>query len=217
MHPLADNIRGLYAIADTGSLDDAELIEKVRLVLAGGCRVLQYRDKSSNVEKRFSQASELRALCHRAGALFIINDDAELASRVKADGVHCGKDDATVSETRTRYPDLMIGVSCYNSLPLAIQAVEAGADYVAFGSFFASSTKPQARPADLEILQQAKSRLALPIVAIGGIMEENAEILISSGASAVAVISGVFSTPNPLLSSRKITELFEKNPVQVET
>jgi len=209
MHHLANKIRGLYAIADTGTVDDDELFEKVRLVLAGGCRVLQYRDKSGYEEKRLRQAGELRKMCRCAGAVFIINDDAELAMQVNADGVHCGRDDATVIETRARYPELMIGASCYNSLSRAVQAANAGADYIAFGSFFLSGTKPQAKPADLAILQQAKQRLELPLVAIGGIVAENAEILISSGASAVAVIGGVFLTPDPLLSSRKITALFK--------
>ena len=210
MHPLTNKITGLYAIADTGTLDDGELFEKVRMVLGGGCRILQYRDKSCHEEKRLRQAAELRKMCSHAGTLFIINDDAELAMQVNADGVHCGKEDATVRETRARYPTLLIGASCYNSLSRALQAVNNGADYIAFGSFFSSSTKPQAKAADLETLQQAKKMFEQPIVAIGGIIAENAEILISSGASAVAVISGVFLTPNPRLSSRKIAALFEK-------
>ena len=210
MHPLADKIKGLYAIADTGTLDDGELFEKVRLVLAGGCRVLQYRDKSCDEEKRLRQAVELAEMCRQSGAVFIINDDAELARQVNADGVHCGRNDATVSETRIRYPKLMIGASCYNSLTRAAQAINDGADYIAFGSFFVSGTKPQAKAADLETLQQATKIFEQPVVAIGGIVAENAKILISSGASAVAVISGVFSTPDTLLSSRKITALFDE-------
>jgi len=209
MHRLSSKIRGLYAIADTGTLEDSVFLEQVRLVLAGGCRVLQYRDKSSNEEKRFAQASELQKICSQSGVVFLINDDAELACKVNADGVHCGRDDASVSETKRHYPELLIGASCYNSLSLARRAVHDGADYIAFGSFFKSTTKPQAKPADLTIRQQAKRDNDVPIVAIGGIVAENAEILISSGASAVAVINGVFSTPDPLLSSRKIAALFE--------
>ena len=209
MHHLASKIKGLYAIADTGTVEDDDLFEKVRLVLAGGCRVLQYRDKSCDEEKRLRQAAELAKMCRTTGAVFIINDDANLARQVNADGVHCGRDDATVSETRARYPQLMIGASCYNSLTQAVQAVDDGADYIAFGSFFLSSTKPQAKAADLETLRQAKKTFEQPIVAIGGIVAENTEILISSGASAVAVISGIFSTPDTFLSSRKITALFD--------
>ncbi len=209
MHPLTSKISGLYAIADTRTLAESELYDKVRSVLAGGCRILQYRDKSGVADKRLKQATELRRICSRAGAILIINDDAELAIQVNADGVHCGIDDVTVEEVRNRYPGLIIGASCYNNLPRAVQVAREGADYVAFGRFFASRTKPLAKAADLEILLQARQRLELPIVAIGGIVAENAETLISSGANAVAVVAGVFSTQDPLLSSRKITALFE--------
>jgi thiamine-phosphate pyrophosphorylase len=170
MHPLAENIRGLYAIVDTASCDESLLFEKVSLVLDAGCRVLQYRDKTSDFKKRLLQAGELRLLCDKAGAVFIINDDAELAIQVNADGVHCGRDDTGIRETRARYPTLMIGASCYNSVERAVQAIWGGADYIAFGRFYPSSTKPEATPADIEILQQAKQRFDCPIVAIGGIV-----------------------------------------------
>ncbi len=208
MHPLANDIRGLYAIADTGTIDEGKLLEKVEQVLAGGCRVLQYRDKSIDKEKRLHQARQLRAICHQTSTVFIINDDAELARQVDADGVHCGRNDAAISETRSLYPGLLIGASCYNSLQRAQQLAEQGADYLAFGRFFSSQTKPEAVAADISILQQAKQKFEQPIVAIGGIMPENAGILISSGASAVAVISGVFSATDPYLSSQKICALF---------
>ncbi len=209
MHRLQNRITGLYAIADTATIADAELSQKVARVLEGGCRVLQYRDKSNDRGKRVQQASDLRGICNQAGAVFIINDDAELAMEVQADGVHCGKDDDAVSEVKAHFPDLLVGASCYNSLPRAERAAREGADYIAFGSFFSSATKPQAEPADIEILQQARQMFNLPVVAIGGIMAENAEILISSGASAVAVITGVFLSPDPFHSSSKIAALFE--------
>lgn len=208
VHPLAAKIQGLYAIADTATIDDSVLYEKVRLVLAGGCRVLQYRDKSSDKEKRLIQARELRILCSNAGAVFIVNDDAELAMQVNAEGVHCGRDDAAVSEIRNLYPSLMIGATCYNSLQRAEKAVNDGADYLAFGRFYPSTTKPLATPANIETLQQARQRFDLPIVVIGGIMVDNAAILISSGASAIAAINSVFSAPDPLLISREFCALF---------
>lgn len=209
MHPMAKKITGLYAIADTGSGNENTLFEKVQMVLDAGCRVLQYRDKSNDDRKRQMQATELRRISAKMGAVFIINDDAGLAYQVKADGVHCGKDDVAIRETRKRYPGLLIGASCYNSIDVAEQAINDGADYLAFGRFFSSPTKPEASHADLEILQQAKSRFSQPIVAIGGIVTENAGFLISSGASAVAVISGIFSTADPYQSSRDICALFE--------
>lgn len=210
MHTLAKNIQGLYAIADTATIDDALLYEKARLVLAGGCSVLQYRDKSSDQRKRLTQASKLRQLCSNAGAVFIINDDAELAVHVNADGVHCGKNDAAISETRRLYPGLLIGATCYNSLKRAECAVHDGADYLAFGSFYPSPTKPEATPADIETLRTARHRFDHPLVAIGGIMVENAALLISSGASAVAVINSVFSAADPFRSSQEFCALFNK-------
>jgi len=217
MHPLAEKISGLYAIVDTASCDENQLFEKVSLVLNAGCRVLQYRDKTSDNKKRLLQAGELRLLCDKAGAVLIINDDAELAMQVKADGVHCGRDDAGIKETRARYPTLIIGASCYNSIERAEQAIKSGADYVAFGCFYPSSTKPEATPADIETLQQAKQRFVHPIVAIGGIVAENAGILISSGASTVAVNSGIFSVADPYLSSKEICALFNNPQQTVET
>lgn len=216
MHPLAKKITGLYAIADTGSCDENTLFEKVHMVLDAGCRVLQYRDKSNDDSKRQMQALELRRITAKKGAIFIINDDAGLASRVKADGVHCGKDDVGIAETRKLFPDLLIGASCYNSIDLAEQAINDGADYLAFGRFYPSPTKPEAISADLEILQQAKSKFSQPIVAIGGIVTENAGFLISSGASAVAVISGIFATADPYRSSRDICALFDNQQRQGE-
>jgi len=111
---------------------------------------------------------------------------------VGADGVHLGEDDASIMSARELLgPDRIIGVSCYNDFERARAAVEAGADYVAFGSFFPSSTKPAARHADLGLLQRARS-LGVPVVAIGGIDALNARTLIDAGADAVAVINAVF-------------------------
>ena len=210
MHPLTEKIKGLYAIADTSTCDEVSMLDKVSQVLAAGCRVLQYRDKGSDDDKRLQQAAELRRLCDMAGAVLIINDDADLAMKVMADGVHCGKDDVAIKETRARYPGLMIGASCYNSIERAQQALDDGADYLAFGRFYSSPTKPGATSADIETLKQASQQFSRPLVAIGGIMAENAGILISSGASAVAVISGVFSTADPYRSSKEICELFNR-------
>ena len=174
MHPRTEDIRGLYAIADTATIAEDLFFEKVGLVIAAGCSVLQYRDKSSDPLNRLKQAVKLQKLCKTTGTVFIINDDPELAMQVDADGVHCGRNDAAVSEIRAGYPNLLIGASCYNSLQRASEAVAAGADYVAFGRFFPSATKPEAVPADTVILQQSKQQLQKPVVAIGGIMAENA-------------------------------------------
>jgi thiamine-phosphate pyrophosphorylase len=205
----AQLIKGLYAIADTSVIAEDGLVDEVTSVLRGGCRIIQYRDKSFDRDKRSRQATQLAQTCREFGAIFIINDDVELAIAVEADGVHVGRDDTAVAAIKQNFPGLIIGASCYNSLELAGQAANAGADYLAFGSFFPSTTKPEAPPADIETLLKAKQRFKLPVVAIGGIMEDNAPGLVSSGADAIAVISGVFSTPDSYVSSRKFTELFE--------
>ena len=186
-----ERLRGLYAL--TPDLDDtALLIAKVAAALEGGATAIQYRNKEATASLRATQAVALARLHAARGALYIVNDDPALAASVGADGVHLGEDDVSITSARELLgPDRIIGVSCYNDFERARAAVEAGADYVAFGSFFPSSTKPAARHADLGLLQRARS-LGVPVVAIGGIDAHNARMLIDSGADAVAVINAVF-------------------------
>ena len=147
------HVAGLYAIADTQYLDDARLLPVVGEAIAGGARVIQYRDKSHDVSARVAQAKKIAALCRQHGVLFIVNDDVELAKQTAADGVHLGREDASLAQTRAQLgPQAIIGVSCYNELARAVQAQNEIADYVAFGSFFPSRTKPQAVRAGLELL-----------------------------------------------------------------
>jgi len=187
----AERLRGLYAL--TPDLDDtALLLVKVAAALEGGATAIQYRNKDATATLRQTQALALSRLHAARGALFIVNDDPVLAASVGADGVHLGEDDASIISARELLgPDRIIGVSCYDDFERAHAAVEAGADYVAFGSFFPSSTKPAARRADLGLLQRARS-LGVPVVAIGGIDADNARMLIDAGADAVAVINAVF-------------------------
>lgn len=185
-------LAGLYAL--TPDLDDtAVLTAKVAAALAGGASAIQYRNKSAANALRREQASALARLCAVRGALFIVNDDVDIAREVDADGVHIGEDDGGIARARsTLAPDRLIGVSCYNEWGRAQPAIDAGADYVAFGSFFASATKPAARRADPALLVRAAS-LPVPVVAIGGITSANATTLIDAGATAVAVIGDVFA------------------------
>ena len=187
----AERLRGLYAL--TPDVDDTPvLVAKAAAALEGGATAIQYRNKQASASLRQAQALALARLHAARGALFIVNDDPALAANVGADGVHVGEDDASVISARELLgPDRIVGVSCYNDFERARAAVEQGADYVAFGSFFSSSTKPAARHADLELLRRARS-LDVPIVAIGGIDADNAAMLIEAGADAVAVISAVF-------------------------
>jgi len=208
MKPLP--ISGLYAITPQYADVDV-LLDQVRQALQGGARVVQYRDKSADVALRFEQASELLGLCRDFAVPLIINDDLRLADLIDADGVHLGRDDVNLREARLILGrDKLIGVSCYNDLSLARAAQDGGADYVAFGSFFASPTKPQAVAAPLELLRHAKRELRVPLVAIGGITLANAHLLVEAGADALAVISAVFDSGNIRAAATEFAQLFSK-------
>jgi thiamine-phosphate pyrophosphorylase len=201
--------QGLYAI--TGDEHDtSQLVRKVGKALVGGARMVQYRSKSADATLRHEQASALLALCRSAQVPFIINDDLDLAETLGADGVHLGRDDIPVSVARTRLTgEKVLGASCYNRLDLAVNAQEAGADYVAFGSAFPSITKPDAVKAPLSLYREAKACLEVPIVAIGGITLENAPLLVRAGADAIALVSALFGADDIELRARKLSALFD--------
>jgi len=202
-------INGLYAVTPDLA-DTALLLTRTRAALAGGTRLLQYRNKTAGEHLRREQASALRKLCQRRGAALIINDHVELACEIGADGAHIGVDDMSVAAARARLGrGKLIGVSCYNDLQRALSAASQGADYVAFGSFFASPSKPGALRAPLSILRAAQQQVALPVVAIGGITLDNAGELVHAGADAVAVISALFTAPDIEVAARKFCRLFQ--------
>ena len=201
-------INGLYAVTPDLA-DTALLVGKAQLVLAGGAQLLQYRNKTADYNTRRAQAAALLDVCRRHGAMLIINDDVELARELGADGVHVGADDAAVSAARARLgSDKIVGASCYNDLGRAQSAATQRADYIAFGSFFASRVKPAAARAQLSLLPAAR-QLGLPVVAIGGITLDNAGELINAGADAVAVISALFAAPDAEVAARKFCRLFQ--------
>jgi thiamine-phosphate pyrophosphorylase len=200
-------LRGLYAITDGPRPD---LDAAVEGALRGGATILQYRDKSGDGERRRAEAAGLLAACRRFGVPLIVNDDVELAATIGADGVHLGEHDDEIDAARARLgAAAIIGVSCYDSIDRARQLGAAGADYLAFGAFFPSPTKPLARRADISLLCDAKS-LGLPLVAIGGITPDNAQPLINAGADFVAAISGVFAASDPAAAARRYANLFTK-------
>jgi thiamine-phosphate pyrophosphorylase len=199
--------RGLYAITQTEHKSSRTIIAEVEKVILGGAVVIQYRNKKP--QDALFLAKELVKICHQYDVPLIINDDIELAIRVAADGVHLGEDDASVVEARQQLgKNAIIGVSCYNSVEKAVEAEKQGANYVAFGRFFPSSSKPLASPAQITTLYKAKQVLTIPIVAIGGILPENGVQLLSAGADFLAVIGGLFTT-HPEQSARAYSELFE--------
>ena len=196
-------LRGLYAI--TPELADSdELLRRVSLALEGGIALLQYRDKG---RQDVREARALASLCRARGVPFIVNDDIDIALASAADGVHLGRDDGDLKTARSRMQDRLVGVSCYDSLAAARSAVAAGADYVAFGSVFASPTKPSAVRAAHTLFGEARS-LGVPLVAIGGISLENAPALLKAGADALAVISDLFDAPDIAARARAYGKLF---------
>ena len=204
-------IAGLYAVADTECIGPTHLIEAVTAAIDGGAALVQYRDKSGNESVRQKQAAMLADLCESRGTLFIVNDDAELARRVGAAGVHLGRDDPPLEDARRLLGvQSIIGVSCYNELERALAAADAGADYVAFGSFYPSPTKPTAVHATVELLRAAREHLSIPIVAIGGITPENGGALVAAGADALAVIQGLFAHADIREAARRYVALFPR-------
>jgi thiamine-phosphate pyrophosphorylase len=209
-------ISGLYAVT-ADEPDDAKLTAHVHAALAGGARLVQYRNKRADPALRHRQAKALLSLCRRHGVPLIVNDDAELALKIGADGVHLGCEDGSIAAARERLgADCIIGASCYNRLDNARKAQQAGANYVAFGSFFSSSVKPGAVHAPLALLREAKRELGLPVVAIGGINRANAPQLIAAGADCLAVISALFTAPDIRLAAQEFSALFpvHENPIR---
>ncbi len=203
-------VRGLYVITDPNLSPGRRMLHDVEEAIAGGARVVQYRNKTADYATRRRQAREIRQTCRIRQVTFIVNDDVELAAEVDADGVHIGENDASLSAARRVVGSArLIGVSCYNDLSRARRAVELGADYVAFGSFYSSASKPCARRASSALLHRAHRELRVPIVAIGGITPDNGASLVAAGADALAVIQAVFAAADRRAAAEQIAKLFD--------
>ena len=202
-------IKGLYAI--TPDMADTDLLlQKVEAALQGGINILQYRNKLANHKLQTQQARALLPLCRQYNVPLIINDSVKLFLTLDADGVHLGVDDGNLAEVRARIGrDKILGASCYNHFDLALAAQQAGASYVAFGACFASSTKPNAPVAGLELFTRAKTELNIPTVAIGGITLQNVPSVIQAGADAIAVINAIFNANDVKLSAKQFSQLFK--------
>ena len=203
-------LRGLYAVTPDRA-DGARLLADVEAALAGGCRILQYRDKLSAMPEQVARAQALRELTRRFSAILLINDDLALASLIQADGVHLGKDDGNLAAARAILgPGKILGASCYADFPAAEIASHAGADYVAFGAVYPSPTKPQAAKAAPELFAQAKTKLTAATCAIGGITLDKAPPLIAAGADLLAVITDLFNAPDITARAAAYQRLFEE-------
>lgn len=197
--------RGLYAITDGPR---ADLLDAVAAALRGGARLVQYRDKTQDAARRAAEARALVDLCSAHDVPLLVNDDVELARACGAAGVHLGEDDADLPSARAALGgSAIVGVSCYDSLERARALAAAGADYLAFGAFFPSSSKATTRHATPPLLRQAVA-LRRPLVAIGGITPDNAPPLVEAGADCLAVISAVFARPDIEAAARRFATLF---------
>lgn len=183
----------LYAVTDRAWLGERTLAEQVSDAIDGGVTIVQLREKSMPRDELVAEAREIRALCHRRGIPFIINDDAELARLVGADGVHVGLDDLDIAAAREIIGEKgIIGASAH-SVEEARAAERAGADYLGVGAVFGSSTKTNARPLALETLRDITAAVSIPVVAIGGITRDLLPRLADSGIAGAALVSAIFA------------------------
>ena len=205
--------RGLYAITSDAYRAPDGIEAAVAAAIAGGALLIQYRNKNnSGYAQRYTEAVALRAICRRHGRPLIVNDDLALARAVAADGLHIGRHDASYTDARAVLGgDAIIGVSCYGDVAAARAAQANGADYVAFGRFFPSKSKPGAATAQVSLLTQAKRQLSIPIVAVGGITPENGALLLDAGADILAVIEGVFGAADVRTAAARYARLFSRH------
>lgn len=202
-------LAGLYAVTDEHLIPEEKFKQAVEAALQGGAKIIQYRDKSDDENKRFQQADILCDLCRQYKAISIINDDIALTKAVNADGIHLGRDDISITEARRSLgKEAIIGISCYNDLQLASDAEKHTASYVAFGAMFSSPTKPGAITSDPHIITAAKQQLSIPVCAIGGITEQNIQQLVQQGADMTAVISSLFSSKDIKGSADTLSQYF---------
>lgn len=210
---------GVYLLTpNVGVRGFGHVLNVVEQALRAGVRIVQYRDKTADIDQRHDRARRLVELAHAAGALMIVNDSIEVAVAADADGVHLGRGDGSVATARGQLPDRLLGASCYNDLDVACAAVAAGADAIAFGSMFASLTKPDAVRAPLTLLTQARAMWPQQrIIAIGGIDALNIATVARAGAHAAAVLDAVFGAKNPAGAARELVEQFDKGKLKQET
>lgn len=192
---MPNKLSGIYAITDEVLTPKETVVSQVQRALENGARIIQFRDKHSSDEEVEDICKQMQALCTKSDATFIIDDRAALVKKIGADGLHIGKDDIPLSQAREIVGDnRIIGVSCYGSIHKARKAQESGADYVAFGSVFASPTKPHSNVIDLEVIKEAKEQLEVPVCVIGGIYSENIAKLMPYKPDMISMVSGVFGS-----------------------
>jgi thiamine-phosphate pyrophosphorylase len=185
-------LKGLYVITDEHLTPDETVHAYIEDALKAGASIVQYRNKTKSDEEVEGVCRTLQALCSQYDVPFIIDDRPHLATKIQADGIHIGKDDMPLDEARRIFPKGIIGVSCYGSIRKAKEAQEEGADYVAFGSFFPSPTKPHSGIISMNVLNKAKEAVDIPICAIGGISQVNIGEIAAKNIDMISVVSAAF-------------------------
>ena len=189
---MSHRLQGLYAITDEVLTPDETVVEQVQSALKAGADIVQYRNKTAHDDEIEMVCRELLDLCQKHDVPFIIDDRPHLAQKIKADGLHIGKDDGPLSEAREVFPQGIIGVSCYGSIRKAKEAQEEGADYVAFGSFFPSPTKPKSGVISMNVIKKAKEALDIPVCTIGGINRDNIHEIAAFKPDMISVVNDIF-------------------------
>jgi thiamine-phosphate pyrophosphorylase len=189
---MAQLLNGLYVITDEYLTPDETVYDYVKEALKAGASIVQYRNKTKSDEEVEEVCRALQELCSQHNVPFIIDDRPHLATKIHADGIHIGKDDMPIQEARKIFPKGIIGVSCYGSIRKAKEAQDEGADYVAFGSFFPSPTKPHSGVISLNVLHKAKESVEIPICAIGGISQTNIGEVAATRTDMISVVSAAF-------------------------
>ena len=202
-------LRGLYAITDSHLIPRARFVETVEAAVRGGAMLVQLREKDAPREEIVQLGRAILEVTRRYGALLIVNDHPSVAKDIGADGAHVGREDPSVTEARALLgPGVIIGASCYGEATLAVAAEREGADYVAFGTPFPSPAKMKRTDIALSIFQEAKQRVRVPVLAIGGSTRANAGQILAAGADGIAVVSGVFGAPDVEAAARALAGLF---------
>jgi thiamine-phosphate diphosphorylase len=196
----------LYVILDREAARGRDVRWLLEAVLAGGCRMVQLREKRMPLADLYPIARALAERCRQVGALFIVNDRADLALAVGAGGLHVGQEDLPAAAARRLLPpDVILGVSTHG-LGQARQALADTADYIAVGSIFPTGTKAEFQLVGPDLVRTLRHEIPVPLVGIGGITVDNAEEVIGAGADAVAVISAVCAAPDPEVATRRLME-----------
>ena len=205
------SLSGLYVITDKKLIDRENFIETAEKSIVGGARIIQLREKDTSEDEIIKLGLALLDVTRRYNVPLIINDSPELAREIGAEGVHLGGDDTSIENARAVLgADAIIGVSCYNQIERGLNAVQKGADYVAFGTPYNTPTKPDREPTSIEVLKEAVSQITrIPIFAIGGITKDNVSPILETGVDGIAVITSVFGSPDPETATRELASLLD--------